>query len=136
VQLVFLVPEVSMVATRPGRCRASVLLFAALSAAATTACRTPDTAARVDDARLVAADQDSANWLTYGRTYSEQRFSPLRLVSDSNVGRLGLVWSRELPTTRGLEATPIVLDGVLYTTSSWSVVYAFRRRHWAAALDV
>ena len=39
--------------------------------------------------------------------------------------QLGLVWSHELPTTRGVEATPIVVDGVIYTTSAWSVVYAF-----------
>ena len=78
----------------------------------------------VDDRRLAAADRDSANWLTYGRTYTEQRFSPLREINESTITRLGLVWSKELPTTRGLEATPIVLDGVLYTTSSWSVVYA------------
>jgi quinohemoprotein ethanol dehydrogenase len=88
-------------------------------------CRAPDAASRVDDARLVSADKDSANWLTYGRTYDEQRFSPLRQVSESTVTRLGLAWSQELPTTRGLEATPIVVDGVLYTTGSWSIVYAF-----------
>jgi quinohemoprotein ethanol dehydrogenase len=79
----------------------------------------------VDDARLMAADRDSANWLTYGRTYDEQRFSPLGEVNDGTVGQLGLVWSHELPTSRGLEATPIVVDGVLYTTGSWSIVYAY-----------
>jgi len=92
------------------------------------ACSARDAAERIDDARLVIADRDSANWLTYGRTYSEQRFSPLRQINDSSVGRLGLVWSHELPTTRGVEATPIVVDGVIYTTSSWSVVYAFDAR--------
>ena len=97
--------------------------FALLGALA--ACTTPDAAVRVDDARLIDADKDSANWLTYGRTYNEQRFSPLRQISDVTVGQLGLAWSQELPTSRGLEATPIVLDGTLYTTSSWSVVYAF-----------
>ena len=97
-----------------------LLLLCALAA-----CGAPDSVDRVDDARLLVADRDSANWLTYGRTYSEQRFSPLRQISDSTVARLGLVWSHELPTTRGLEATPIVVDGVIYTTSSWSVVYAF-----------
>ena len=80
---------------------------------------------RVNDARLAAADADSANWLTYGRTYDEQRFSPLRQVNDSNVSKLGLVWSHELPTSRGVEATPLVLDGVLYTTLPWSIVLAF-----------
>jgi len=88
-------------------------------------CRPADSVERIDAARLVVAHRDSANWLTYGRTYSEQRFSPLRQISDSTVAQLGLVWSQELPTTRGLEATPIVNDGVIYTTSSWSLVYAF-----------
>jgi len=113
-----------MLVTRPGPCRVGALFLVAASAAVATACRTSDAAGRVDDARLVAADQDSANWLTYGRTYNEQRFSPLTKVNDSTVGRLGLVWSRELPTSRGVEATPLVLDGVLYTTSTWSAVYA------------
>lgn len=79
---------------------------------------------RINDARLVAANSDSADWLMYGRTYDEQRFSTLRQISDENVNQLGLVWSRELPTTRGLEATPIVINGVIYTTSSWSIVHA------------
>jgi quinohemoprotein ethanol dehydrogenase len=91
-------------------------------------CTNADSVDRVDDARLVVADRDSANWLTYGRTYNEQRFSPLRQINDSTVARLGLVWSHELPTTRGVEATPIVVDGVIYTTSSWSMVYAFDAR--------
>jgi len=82
----------------------------------------------IDDERLVSADRDTANWLTYGRTYDEQRFSPLSQISERNVSRLGLVWSRELGTTRGLEATPLVVDGVIYTTGSWSVVYAIDAR--------
>ena len=105
--------------------RFAILLTTAAALAASAACRGSDPVQRVDDARLVAADRDSANWLTYGRTYSEQRFSPLRRINDSTVSRLGLVWSHELPTTRGVEATPIVLDGVIYTTSTWSVVYAY-----------
>ncbi len=82
----------------------------------------------IDDARLREADSDTANWLTHGRTYSEQRFSPLNQITEQNVSRLGLVWSRELDTTRGLEATPLVLDGVIYTTGPWSVVYALDAR--------
>jgi quinohemoprotein ethanol dehydrogenase len=80
---------------------------------------------QIDDARLAAADANSANWLTYGRTHDEQRFSPLSQVTDANAAQLGLVWSQELPTSRAVEATPIVVGGVIYTTSSWSVVYAF-----------
>ena len=82
----------------------------------------------VDDARLLSAGSDSANWLMYGRTYDEHRFSPLTAINEQTVGGLGLVWSRELGTTRGLEATPLVLDGVMYLTSSWSVVHAVDAR--------
>jgi PQQ-dependent dehydrogenase (methanol/ethanol family) len=79
----------------------------------------------ITDARLVAADGEINNWLTHGRTYSEQRFSPLSHISDQNVAELGLAWYYDLDYDRGVEATPIVADGTLYTTGSWSVVYAF-----------
>jgi quinohemoprotein ethanol dehydrogenase len=67
---------------------------------------------------------DGTDWTMYGRTNDEQRFSPLDQISEQNVGQLGLLWSRELGTTRGLEATPLVLNGVIYTTGEWSVAYA------------
>jgi len=79
----------------------------------------------VTDARLVAADTEQDNWLSHGRTYDEQRFSPLKQINDQNVPDLGLAWSFDLTDDRGVEATPIVVDGVLYTTGSWSMVYAF-----------
>ncbi len=82
----------------------------------------------IDDARLRNADADSANWLMYGRTYDEHRFSPLGQINDQNVAELGLVWSKELPTTRGLEGTPLVLNGVIYATASWSIVHAIDAR--------
>ncbi len=79
----------------------------------------------VDDAALQAADGDTANWITYGRTYSEQRFSPLKQIDEQSVSKLGLAWSYDLETLRGVEATPLVKDGVMYTTSAWSIVYSF-----------
>jgi len=82
----------------------------------------------VDDARLLAADGDAGNWLTHGRTYAEQRMSPLDQIDERNVARLGLAWSLELGTNRGVEATPIVVDGVLFATGPWSVVYAVDAR--------
>ena len=88
----------------------------------------PEAAAAIDDARLRSAADDGANWLMYGRTYDEHRFSPLDQIDEETVGNLGLAWSRELDTTRGLEATPLAYDGVLYTTGSWSVVYAIDAR--------
>jgi len=79
----------------------------------------------VDAKRLNAAESDAGEWMTTGRTYSEQRFSPLTQVSADNVGQLGLAWHYEFDTDRGQEATPLMADGVLYTTTAWSKVFAF-----------
>ena len=82
----------------------------------------------LDDSRLRNTDQETSNWLMYGRTYDDHRFSPLNQINEQTVGKLGLAWSREFGSTRGLEATPLVEDGVIYTTGTWSVVYASTRR--------
>jgi len=82
-------------------------------------------AANVDAARIEGADQDPANWMTYGRTYSEQRFSPLSKITADNVEQLGLAWFADLETNRGQEATPLVIDGVMYISTAWSMVKAF-----------
>jgi quinohemoprotein ethanol dehydrogenase len=66
--------------------------------------------ANVDANRIAGADQDPANWLTYGRTYSEQRFSPLARITADNVKQLGLAWYADLETSRGQEATPLVIE--------------------------
>jgi PQQ-dependent dehydrogenase (methanol/ethanol family) len=83
-----------------------------------------------DAARIGAADKEPQNWLTHGRTYSEQRFSPLAKINTSNVGQLGLAWSLDLNrrTARGLEATPLVIDGVIYTSGAWSTVFAIEAK--------
>jgi PQQ-dependent dehydrogenase (methanol/ethanol family) len=84
-------------------------------------------AAQVDAARLLAAS-DGANagqWMSHGRDYSEQRFSPLTKVSADNVAQLGLAWYADFDTRRGQESTPLVIDGVIYVTTAWSKVYAF-----------
>ncbi len=78
----------------------------------------------VTGARIAAADTEPQNWLSHGRDYGEQRYSPLDRISADNVGKLGLAWAYDLPTNRGVEATPLVAEGVLYTTGSWSIVYA------------
>jgi quinohemoprotein ethanol dehydrogenase len=78
----------------------------------------------IDDARLVAAASEPQSWLTYGGSYAEQRWSTLEKINAGNVAQLGLAFSYDTHTTRGLEATPIVVGGVLYTTGSWSIVYA------------
>ena len=83
----------------------------------------------VDGARITHAESDAANWLTYGRTYSEQRFSPLTAINADNANRLGLVWFADLDTNRGQEATPLVIDGVMYVSTAWSMVKAYDARN-------
>jgi quinohemoprotein ethanol dehydrogenase len=80
--------------------------------------------ADVDGARIQNADAEPGNWMSYGRTYDEQRYSPLDKINDRNVGQLNLVWSYDLDTHRGQEATPIVVDGVMYVSTAWSKVKA------------
>ncbi|HWU56425.1 MAG TPA: PQQ-dependent dehydrogenase, methanol/ethanol family, partial [Rhizomicrobium sp.] len=80
--------------------------------------------APLGDAELRSSDTDAGNWLMYGRTYDDHRFSPLKQINEQSIGKLGLAWNREMGTTRGLEATPLVKDGILYTSGSWSTVYA------------
>jgi quinohemoprotein ethanol dehydrogenase len=77
------------------------------------------------DAKRLEAAAGNAEWLSYGKDYNEQRFSPLDKVNTENVGELGLAWFAEFDTDRGQEATPLLVDGVLYTTTAWSKVFAF-----------
>jgi quinohemoprotein ethanol dehydrogenase len=81
-------------------------------------------AADIDDARITNADREPGNWMSYGRSYSEQRFSALKDIDDHNVARLGLAWHFDLDTRRGQEATPLVVDGIMYFTTAWSKVFA------------
>ena len=78
----------------------------------------------IDDHRILSAESEPGNWLAYGRTYEEQRFSPLEQINKETIGDLGLVWSKDMGTNRALEATPIVVDGIMFFTSTWSRVYA------------
>jgi len=80
----------------------------------------------VTDAMLVAAPAEE--WLSHGRDYAEQRFSPLDRINDGNVGELGLVWWADIETNRGQEATPLMHDGVLYVSTAWSMVKAYDAR--------
>ncbi|HSF44435.1 MAG TPA: hypothetical protein VLA58_00445, partial [Chitinophagaceae bacterium] len=70
----------------------------------------------INDDALVHAADDSINWITYGRNYSEDRYSPLMQINKQNVNRLGLEWSLDLGFRRGFEATPIVVNGTMYVT--------------------
>jgi PQQ-dependent dehydrogenase (methanol/ethanol family) len=88
----------------------------------------PPSAANVDGERIEAAASDAANWVTHGRTYAEDRFSPLKGINDNNVGQLGLAWFVDFGSRIGIEATPLVVDGVMYTTGVWNVLYALDAR--------
>ncbi len=108
-----------------------------LSVAALAACSRKDAApavearaatfgkAAVDGARIVNADTEPGSWMSHGRSYSEQRYSPLDQVNTTNVNTLGLGWFADLDTNRGQESTPIMVDGVIYISTAWSKVKAY-----------
>jgi len=81
-------------------------------------------AAKVDG-DFLATGGDGSDWAAASYSYDEQRFSPLDQITTENVGNLGIAWSAELPDARAQEATPIVVDGVMYLTGPWSKVFAF-----------
>jgi quinohemoprotein ethanol dehydrogenase len=87
----------------------------------------PMGAAAVDQARINNADREPGAWLTAGRDYKEQRFSTLKQLNDKNIASSGLAlsWYGDIDTERGQESTPIIVDGVLYVTSAWSLVKAY-----------
>ena len=94
------------------------------------------TAAAVDAERIGNADREPGNWMSYNRTYDEQRYSPLAGIDTGNVKRLGLAWYVDLDTAaRAQESTPLVIDGVMYVTTAWSKVLALDaasgRQLWA-----
>jgi PQQ-dependent dehydrogenase (methanol/ethanol family) len=88
----------------------------------------PTKPANVTAKRLVGANGEPGNWMSYGRTYSGDHFSPLTQINRQNVGKLGLAWSYDLEEYRPVEATPLVIDGVMYVSSAWSNVYALDAR--------
>ncbi|MXP42066.1 PQQ-dependent dehydrogenase, methanol/ethanol family [Altererythrobacter soli] len=104
------------------------LLSRALGALAAAALVLPAGAqdrARVDHARMLRADREPGQWMSVGRTYDEQRFSPLDAISDRTVDRLGLAWFADINTERGMEASPLAIDGVLYNVQPWNIVTAY-----------
>lgn len=81
--------------------------------------------ALVDDARIDRIEEDEPGaWLAYGRGFKAHRFSPLAQVNRDTVKDLRLAWSRPIEVRHRLQSSPIVVDGVIYYTDSWSVVSA------------
>jgi PQQ-dependent dehydrogenase (methanol/ethanol family) len=73
----------------------------------------------------------NVEWPVHGNNNEETRFSELDDINVDNVADLGLAWHYDYPTHRGLEATPLVVEGVIYTTASWSTVFAHDARNGA-----
>lgn len=84
--------------------------------------------ANVTGASIQANAKTGKDWPSYGLDYAETRFSRLTQISDANVKNLGLAWTYNLESTRGVEATPLVVDGVMYVSASWSIVHAIEVR--------
>ena len=84
---------------------------------------------RIDDAALRNAGRTGSEWLSYGLTPGETRYSPLNRINTTNVGRLGLAWSLDLGRGGGgQEATPLFWNGNLYSITNWSIVFAVDAR--------
>ncbi len=117
---------------RAAACTMAVgLLLASCAPSSTRVETTPDAAqagaAAVDTARMLATEAPANvdNWMSHGRTWGEDRFSPLTQINDATVDQLGLAWFDDLETTRGVQATPLVVDGVLYNESIYNIVTAY-----------
>ena len=80
--------------------------------------------ANINQERIINADNEPDSWLSHGRNYEEQRYSPLVQINKNNIDNLELAWSFDMSSTRALESTPIVVDGTMFLTSEWSIVYA------------
>jgi len=75
--------------------------------------------------RTIDAPGNVGDWMSYSRGWSEQRYSPLAQINDKTVSQLGLAWYDDLQTYRGVQASPLVIDGVLYNESIYNVVTAY-----------
>src|SRR3954471_17813210 len=114
---------------------ASFLLL--LSLISTTPCAFGQ-ARRVDDLALRNSGKSGDEWLSYGLTPGETRYSPLKQIDATNVSRVGLAWSYEISFGGGgnQEATPLFWNGTIYSLTNWSIVYAVDARtgkekwHW------
>jgi quinohemoprotein ethanol dehydrogenase len=110
---------------------AALLGCAVLALAACNASKDEAVAAgSLDDAEkasetLLKTGGNGDDWGAIGYSYDEQRFSPLTDINDRNVGELGIAWFADLEDARGQEATPVVVDGVMYVTHAWSKVSAW-----------
>lgn len=111
---------------------ATAAALSVLTSAAAAQSLTPEAisaaVAGVNAEAIIQNRETTRNWLTHGLDFQETRHSKLDAIDATNVGELGLAWATSLESRRGVEATPIVVDGVMYVTASWSVVHALDAR--------
>ena len=100
------------------------LLIAGLSIVGSSATWAANPVQAVDDQFIISNAQSGKDWPSHGLNYQENRFSPLKQIDKSNVKKLGLAWSYDLDAIRGVESTPVVVNGVMYVTAPSSVVHA------------
>ncbi len=99
-----------------------------LLAALTALIAGPGSAGTVVNGAAIADEKQGANWLSPGRTYAENHFSPLKAINTGNVQRLGLAWYLDLPDQGALQATPLAVDGTLYFSGTGGAAYAVDAR--------
>ena len=80
----------------------------------------------VTDSRVINSPSDEpGSWLTYGQNFKEQRFSELTQINTDTIARLGLAWTTQIGDyNMRMQGTPLVVDGVMYVSNGWSVIYA------------
>jgi alcohol dehydrogenase (cytochrome c) len=74
--------------------------------------------AQVSFDRLLRADREPQNWLTYSGTFRSQRYSALTQIAPDNVKGLEPEWVFQARSLEKFEATPLVVDGVIYTVQA------------------
>src|SRR5687768_13736218 len=102
---------------------ASCVLNVGVAASSSSSGSTRSGAANVTAARLVKADNEPGQWMTYGGTYSEQRFSPVKKIDASNVSQMGLQWFADYETNQNQHGSPLYIDGVIYVSTARNVVH-------------
>ena len=74
--------------------------------------------------RILHAASEPHNWLTYWGDYQGTHYSRLAQISPANAATLQVAWARQLPGSSVLEATPLVVDGIMYTSGPPGIVVA------------
>jgi len=114
---------------------ASALFFSMAALLVSSSTAAGPQARQIDDLALRSSGKTGEEWLTYGLTPGETRYSPLKQIDTSNVSRLGLAWSYDVGLGGGnQEATPLFWNGTLYGITNWSIVFAVDARTGTVAM--